>query len=107
MNSIPVYDATGICYYHGVTNFTADNVYAALRSIGEVNRKNIKILLAVTVYDSLDASDQIYHSHKDDSMQWRQFDVDIDPNSDTNSTVVDSLITTPTGKQVILKTREY
>jgi hypothetical protein len=105
-NEIPVYDASSGCYCAGVTNLNLHNVYSALRSISVVERKGIQILVNVMVYDNLSINNLIEY-HSDGKMTWCLFTIDIDPQSVTTSPVVNSLITSPCGKQVVLRTREY
>lgn len=105
MSELPIYDVTGVCFVPGVTNFTTENLYGALRSVGAVNRENISLLLHVNVWDRLEGSDLL--DHYQGGTQYRRCAVSIDPNSKLNTRFCDSTITSPCGKSVILRTREF
>lgn len=103
---IPVYDISGWCFMHNVSNFNLESVYHAIQSIGVNDRKHLRITVPSIVYDQLDASGQIYHNHKEGLMKFHLFDLDIDESGTRCGNVFDSLITAPNGKQVILRSRE-
>jgi hypothetical protein len=102
--NIPLYDVSNTCFIYGVTNFNLANALAALRSINVIERRKLYAKLNVTAYDNLAASGQI--EFRGDSVFWCNFEVTIDPDSDCQSAIVDSILSDG-HKFVTLRTREF
>jgi hypothetical protein len=103
MSDIPVYDVSGTKYIPGATNFTSENIFAALRSAGITERRNLFATIPVAVHDALQINNML--EHVGERRYYAQFQVFIDHAAGCGI-VCDSLLTD--GKtSVILRTREY
>jgi hypothetical protein len=100
---IPVYNVSGTKHIHGVTDFTPENVFAALRSVGITERRKLDATVPVAVYDKLQINNML--ECVGERRYYAQFQVFIDHAAGCG-VVCDSLLTD--GKtSVILRTREY
>jgi hypothetical protein len=110
----PVYDVTEVSFIRGVTDFTLENVYAALRAARILSRNNLFAKLPITVYDKLNIHDQLVFRYKDPcdssldkNVYWREFTVTIDEESDCTSAIVVSELSDSKGNKILLRTREF
>jgi hypothetical protein len=103
----PMFDASGTSFIVGVTNFTAENVYDAIKYNQIPGKKEtLTIQLDVSVYNRLDDCNLI--DHRQTGPEFNKMKVEINPKaSDLRSGVVDSKITNCNGKCVVLRTREF
>lgn len=101
--TIPVYDVSGTKCVPGVTDFTVENVLAALRYAGITERRKLFATVPVAVHDKLQTY-SLLHEHGDKTM-FLQFELTINHAAGCG-VICDSFLTD--GKtDVILRTREY
>lgn len=100
---IPVYDVSGTKCVRGVTDFTVENVLAALRYGGITERSKLFATVPVAVHDKLQFNNMI--EKRGDKTTFLQFELTINHAAGCG-VVCDSLLTDGS-KQVILRTREY
>lgn len=98
-----VYDCSYGPYVPGVNNFTLDNAYAALRAAKIIQRRGLKVMVDIAIYDELDCSNQL--DHIGDRTIWRGMDVTINPDNDLTN-VAKAVFTDNEGRQAILITKE-
>jgi hypothetical protein len=112
-SDIPVYDVSGgpkgsFCL--GVSNFTAENCYAALRAARILDRGMLFAKVHIAVYDHLNDMNQLSFRHDTGGgvkVIWREFLMTIDQESDCTAAIVVSELSDDKGNKVLLRTREF